>query len=87
MVSNQVLSTYSSVVLTLRFPSMPLSYNGHNQQGSYTADVDDGRKVAGHYNATCYVDVKSVSGAPNTDISAWMNIPHSGFDTVGKIKV
>ena len=66
---------------------MPLSYNVTNTQGDYTATVDDGRSVAGHYNATCYVDVKGVTGAPNSDISEWMNAPRTNYHTVGKIHV
>ena len=66
---------------------MPLSYTVQTTQGTSKVTVDDGRNVAGHYNATCYVDVAGVTGAPNTDISEWMNAPRTSYSTVGKIHV
>jgi hypothetical protein len=66
---------------------MPLSYIIHTTQGTSKGSIDDGRNQAGHYNATCYVDVAGVTGAPNTDISTWMNAPRTSYDTIGKIKV
>ena len=64
---------------------MPLSYTVTTTQGTSNATVDDGHDVAGHYDARCYVDVASVSGAPNTDISEWMNAPRTNYHFVGKI--
>jgi hypothetical protein len=66
---------------------MSLSYTVTTTQGTSKGSVDDGRKQAGHYNATCYVDVKDVAGAPNTDISEWMNVPRTNYHTIGKIHV
>lgn len=66
---------------------MPLSYTVTTTQGTSNATVDDGRTQAGHYNATCYVDVADVTRAPNTDISEWMNAPRTNYHTVGKIHV
>lgn len=66
---------------------MPLSYTVTTTQGTSKANIDEWRKTAGHYNATCYVDVASVNGAPNSDISTWFNAPRTSYDFIGKIKV
>jgi hypothetical protein len=66
---------------------MPLSYKITTTQGTSTGSIDDGRNQAGHYNATCYVDVAGVDGAPNTDISEWENVPRTTYYPVGKIHV
>jgi hypothetical protein len=66
---------------------MPLSYTITTTQGTSQGSIDDGRNVVGHYNATCYVDVAGVTGAPNTDISEWMNAPRTNYHSVGKIQV
>jgi len=66
---------------------MPLSYTVTTTQGTSDVSVYDGREQDGHYNATCYVDVADVDGAPNSDISEWMNAPRTNYHTVGKIDV
>ena len=67
---------------------MPLSYSvTDTQYGTHQVTVNDGRDQAGHYNSTCYVDVEGVTGAPNLDISKWMNVPRTGYEVVGKIQV
>jgi len=68
--------------------SMPLSQViTDTQHGEHTVYVNDGRDQPGHYNSTCYVDVEGVTGAPNLDISKWMNQPRTGYGFVGKIHV
>lgn len=66
---------------------MPLSYTVTTTQGTSEVTIDEFRDQAGHYNATCYVDVAEVAGAPNTDISDWMNAPRTNYHTIGKIDV
>jgi hypothetical protein len=67
---------------------MPLSQViTDTQHGEHTVTVYDGRDQPGHYNSTCYVDVEGVTGAPNLDISKWMNQPRTGYGIVGKIHV
>ena len=66
---------------------MPLSYTITTTQGTSDGTFYDGRDQVGHYNSTCYVDVEGVTGAPNLDISKWMNVPHTGHGLVGKIHV
>jgi hypothetical protein len=58
-------------VLTPRSCSNPLTYTVTTTQGTSDGTIDDGRNKPGHYNATCYVDVKDVTGAPNSDIAEW----------------
>jgi hypothetical protein len=77
----------ASALLTPRFCSMPLSYTVTTTQGTSQGTIDDGRNKAGHYNATCYVDVKDVAGAPNTDISEWMTGSRTRYEPLGKIHV
>lgn len=59
---------YRAPVLTRRLCSNPLEYTVTTTQGTSNGTIDDGRNKPGHYNATCYVDVKDVSGAPNSTI-------------------
>jgi hypothetical protein len=66
---------------------MPLSYTVTTTQDTSEALVEDGRDQAGHYNATCYVDVAGITGAPNTDVSEWMNAPRTNYHSIGKIHV
>ena len=66
---------------------MPLSYTVHTTQGTSQGTINDGRNQAGHYNATCYVDVTGVTGAPNADIATWMTASRTRYDTIGKIHV
>lgn len=66
---------------------MPLSYTVHTTQGTSQGTINDGRNQAGHYNATCYVDVAGITGAPNADISTWMTASRTSYDTIGKIHV
>lgn len=65
---------------------MPLKYTVTTTQGTSEGTIDDGTSQKGHYNARCYVDVSSVTGAPNTDISEWMNAPRTNYHKVGKIQ-
>lgn len=65
---------------------MPLKYTVTTTQGTSEGTIDDGTSVKGHYDAHCYVDVQSVTGAPNTDISEWMNAPRTNYHKVGKIQ-
>lgn len=66
---------------------MPLSYTVKTTQATSTNEIYDGRDKAGHYNATCYVDVEDVSGAPNSDIAEWFNAPRTQYYPIGKIDV
>jgi len=66
---------------------MPLSYTVTTTQGTSDGTIDDGRSKAGHYNATCYVDVAGVTGAPNDDISTWFSVPRNNYKPIGHIKV
>jgi len=76
-----------SPVLTLQTSSQPLSYKVTTTQGTSVNEIYDGRDQVGHYNATCYVDVKDVAGAPNTDIAEWFNAPRTQYYPQGKIDV
>ena len=74
-------------VLTRRFCSNPPEYTVTTTQGTSNGTIDDGRDKPGHYNATCYVDIKDVTGAPTSDIAEWSSVPRTGYHPVGKIHV
>ena len=66
---------------------MPLSYKVTTTQATSTVSIYDGRDQTGHYDAWCYVDVKDVSGGPNSDIMEWYSVPRTRYYPVGKVQV
>jgi hypothetical protein len=66
---------------------MPLSYKITTTQGTSEGEFYDGRDQVGHYDATCYVDVEKVAGAPNSDIAEWFSVPRTRYYPMGKIDV
>lgn len=64
---------------------MPLAYTVTSTQGTQTGNID--HDAAGAYNATCYVDVEPITGAPNEDVSYWMNAPRTNYHEVGHVSV